>query len=128
MCRKLSKKQYPINDGRWLSLCFGTGLGTTIIENGRIIPNLDLGLIEYSEQPIERLISSKVNFSKSQFLENIGVILDKFSDLFATRNYIFSGGSIARYEITKEDLDMDYNILIADNSEKIPLLGSNLLV
>ena len=25
-----------------LSLCFGTGLGTTIIENGRIIPNLDL--------------------------------------------------------------------------------------
>ena len=122
------KNQYPINDGRWLSLCFGTGLGTTIIENGRIIPNLDLGLIEYSDQPIERLISSAINFSKSQFLENLRIILDKFSDLFATRNYIFSGGSIARYEITKEDLDMDYTILIADNSEKIPLLGSNLLV
>ena len=122
------KSHYKINEGRWLSLCFGTGLGTTIIENGRIIPNLDLGLIEYREQPIERLISSKVNFSKSQFLENIGVILHKFSELFATRNYIFSGGSIAKYVITEDDFDSDYNILIPDNSEKIPLLGSNLSV
>ena len=122
------KNKYPINEGRWLSLCFGTGLGTTILENGRTIPNLDLGLIEYSDQPIERLISSSLNFPKSQFLENVRIILDKFSDLFATRNYIFSGGSIARYGITREDLDLDYNILIADNSEKIPLLGSSLLV
>ena len=122
------KNKYPINEGRWLSLCFGTGLGTTILENGRTIPNLDLGLIEYRDQPIERLISSSINFPKSQFLENVRIILDKFSDLFATRNYIFSGGSIARYEITIEDLDLDYNILIADNSEKIPLLGSSFLV
>ena len=122
------KNKYPINEGRWLSLCFGTGLGTTILENGRTIPNLDLGLIEYSDQPIERLISSSLNFPKSQFLENVRIILDKFSDLFATRNYIFSGGSIARYGITREDLDLDYNILIADDSERIPLFGSNLLV
>lgn len=122
------KNKYPINEGRWLSLCFGTGLGTTILENGRTIPNLDLGLIEYSDQPIERLISSSLNFPKSQFLENVRIILDKFSDLFATRNYIFSGGSIARYGITREDLDLDYNILIADDSERVPLLGSILLV
>ena len=122
------KNKYPINEGRWLSLCFGTGLGTTILENGRTIPNLDLGLIEYCDQPIERLISSSINFPKSQFLENVRIILDKFSDLFATRNYIFSGGSIARYGITREDLDLDYNILIADDSERIPLFGSNLLV
>ena len=122
------KNKYPINEGRWLSLCFGTGLGTTILENGRTIPNLDLGLIEYSDQPIERLISSSLNFPKSQFLVNVRIILDKFSDLFATRNYIFSGGSIARYGITREDLDLDYNILIADDSERIPLFGSNLLV
>ena len=122
------KNKYPINEGRWLSLCFGTGLGTTILENGRTIPNLDLGLIEYSDQPIERLISSSLNFPKSQFLENVRIILDKFSDLFATRNYIFSGGSIARYGITREDLDLDYNILIADDSERVPLLGSSLLV
>ena len=122
------KNKYPINEGRWLSLCFGTGLGTTILENGRTIPNLDLGLIEYSDQPIERLISSSLNFPKSQFLENVRIILDKFSDLFATRNYIFSGGSIARYGITREDLDLDYNILIADDSERVPLLGSVLLV
>ena len=122
------KNKYPINEGRWLSLCFGTGLGTTILENGRTIPNLDLGLIEYSDQPIERLISSSINFQKSQFLENVRIILDKFSDLFATRNYIFSGGSIARYGITREDLDLDYNILIADDSERVPLLGSILLV
>ena len=122
------KNKYPINEGRWLSLCFGTGLGTTILENGRTIPNLDLGLTEYSDQPIERLISSSLNFPKSQFLENVRIILDKFSDLFATRNYIFSGGSIARYGITREDLDLDYNILIADDSERIPLFGSNLLV
>lgn len=122
------KNKYPINEGRWLSLCFGTGLGTTILENGRTIPNLDLGLTEYSDQPIERLISSSLNFPKSQFLENVRIILDKFSDLFATRNYIFSGGSIARYGITREDLDLDYNILIADDSERVPLLGSILLV
>jgi len=122
------KNEYPINNGRWLSLCFGTGLGTTIIENDNIIPNLDLGLIEYCEQPIERLISSSIKFSKPQFLENVRIILDKFCDLFATRNYIFSGGSIAKYVITEDDFDSDYNILIPDNSEKIPLLGSNLLV
>ncbi len=122
------RNKYPINEGRWLSLCFGTGLGTTILENGRIIPNLDLGLIDYCEQPIERLISSSIDFSKSQFLKNVKIILDEFSILFATRNYIFSGGSIARYEITKEDFDLDYNILIADDSERIPLLGSSLLV
>ena len=122
------KNKYPVNEGRWISLCFGTGLGTTIIENGKIIPNLDLGLIEYNELPMERLISSSINFPKSQFLDNVRIILEKFNDLFATRNYIFSGGSIARYKITKEDIDLDYNILIADDSEKIPLLGSNLLV
>ena len=122
------KSQYKINEGRWLSLCFGTGLGTTMIENGSIIPNLDLGLIEYCEQPIERLISCSINYSRSQFLENVRIILDKFSDLFATRNYILSGGSIAKYVITEDDFDSDYNIVIADNSERIPLLGSNLLV
>ena len=122
------RNKYPINNGRWLSLCFGTGLGTTIIENGSIIPNLDLGLIEYSKLPIERLISSSNNFSKSQFLENVVIILDKFSELFATRNYIFSGGSVARYEIKKEDFDLDYNIVVADNSDRIPLLGSSLMV
>ena len=122
------KSQYKINEGRWLSLCFGTGLGTTMIENGSIIPNLDLGLIEYCEQPIERLISCSINYSRSQFLENVRIILDKFSDLFATRNYILSGGSIAKYVLTEDDFDSDYNIVIADNSERIPLLGSNLLV
>jgi len=122
------KSQYKINDGRWISLCFGTGLGTTIIEEGKIISNLDLGLIEYNQNPIERLISSSINLSRSQFLQNTAIILGKLSEVFATKNFIFSGGSIAKYVINEEEFDSNYNVIIADNPEKAPLLGSNLLV
>ena len=119
-------KENEITNGRWLSLVFGTGLGTTLFENGMIIENLDLGLIEKSGEKIESRISSKKQIDKAEMKSNILDILQYFTRLIAPTGFVISGGSVKKYNLESGDFK-EFNVIISKNSDLAPLLGARMI-
>ena len=119
-------KENKITKGRWLSLVFGTGLGTTLVENGIIIENLDLGLIEERGEKIESRISSKKHIGKEEMKSNILDILQFFTRLIAPTGFVFSGGSVKKYNLESGDFK-EFNVIVSKNPELAPLLGARLI-
>ena len=119
-------KENKIIEGRWLSLVFGTGLGTTLVENGKIIENLDLGLIEKDGEKIESLISSKKLNGKEEMKSKILDILHYYTRLIAPTGFIFSGGSVKKYNLESENFK-EFNVILSKDPELAPLLGARMI-
>ena len=119
-------KENKIIEGRWLSLVFGTGLGTTLVENGKIIENLDLGLIEKDGEKIESLISSKKLNGKEEMKSKILDILHYYTRLIAPTGFIFSGGSVKKYNLESENFK-EFNVILSKDPELVPLLGARMI-
>ena len=119
-------KENKLTKGRWLSLVFGTGLGTTLVENGMIIENLDLGLIEKSGEKIESRISSKKQIDKAEMTSNILDILQYYTRLIAPTGFVISGGSVKKYNLEPGDFK-EFNVIISKNSALAPLLGARMI-
>ena len=123
--------EYLINEnkitkGRWLSLVFGTGLGTTLVENGKIIENLDLGLIEKDGEKIESLISGKKLIDKDEMKSKILEILHYYTRLIAPTGFIFSGGSVKKYNLESGDFK-EFKVMVSKDPELAPLLGARMI-
>ena len=119
-------KEYKITKGRWLSLVFGTGLGTTLVENGIVIENLDLGLIEEGGEKIESRISSKKLIGKEEMTSKILEVLHFFTRLIAPTGFVISGGSVKKYNLESGDFK-EFNVIISKNPALAPLLGARMI-
>jgi len=118
--------QHEINKGRWLSLILGTGLGTTLVENGMIIKNLDLGLIEKDGGKIESGISSKKLIDKEEMISEILDILHYFTRLIAPTGFIISGGTVKKFSLESRDFK-EFNVIVSNDPQLVPLLGARMI-
>lgn len=118
-------EEYDVNNGKWISLVLGTGLGTSIVHDGIIIENLDLGLIEFDGIKLESLVGKEV-LDRSDFISNLAEIMEYYSRLLRPDGYILSGGSVEKFRLKSDDFH-GHEVIIAENSHLIPLLGANMI-
>ncbi len=83
-------------DGTVILLTFGTGIGSALLHDGRLVPNAELGHIPWRGKPFERYAAASVrkraNLDWPEWAERVNVYLATVERLFAPRLIIIGGG------------------------------------
>jgi polyphosphate glucokinase len=88
-------------EGKVLVLTFGTGIGSALLLDGRLVPNIEVGQLELNGvRPAERHYSAKVRRSEKLSWDEWGARAREFITLaneVFTPDLIVIGGGISRY-------------------------------
>jgi polyphosphate glucokinase len=88
-------------DGKVLVLTFGTGIGSALLLDGKLVPNIEVGQLELNGiRPAERYYSAKVRRSEDlswdEWGERARTFITLANEVF-TPDLIVIGGGISRY-------------------------------
>ncbi len=96
-------------DGLVIFLTIGTGIGSALIFNGELIPNSELGRIEFKGKKAEDYTSNKTrkdkNMSWKAFGKRLNAFLNYLDMLFSPRLFILGGGVCKKIEKYEKYID-----------------------
>lgn len=79
-----------------MMLTFGTGLGSAVFVDGRLLPNTELGHMEINGRSAEHQASARVktenNLDWRAWAERVNVVLERLEALFSPDLFIIGGG------------------------------------
>ena len=88
--------------GTVIMLTFGTGIGSALFVDGRLLPNTELGHLELGGREVEHFASGRVrtddNLDWGQWAERVNAVFAKFHSLFWPDLFIIGGGVTGSYE------------------------------
>jgi len=88
--------------GSVMLLTFGTGIGSALFIDGRLVPNTELGHLEIHGQQGEQRASARVrteqNLSWSDWAARVNEYLDVINDLFWPEVIVIGGGVSEHYD------------------------------
>lgn len=89
-------------DGVVLLITLGTGIGSALIHRGVLVPNTELGHIEYEGESVEKFAAASVKENQDltypQYAERLQVFLDMIDRLFSPDLVVIGGGISKDYE------------------------------
>jgi polyphosphate glucokinase len=89
-------------DGVALLLTFGTGIGSALFFEGRLLPNTELGHLSLAGREVEHFCSGRVRTEQRldwpQWAERVNAVLAEFERLFWPDLFIIGGGLTESYE------------------------------
>ncbi|BBZ23475.1 polyphosphate--glucose phosphotransferase [Mycolicibacter hiberniae] len=87
------------NPGVVVLLTFGTGIGSAVLHNGKLLPNTELGHIEVggkeAEQRAAASVKERKNWSMARWAEQVTMVLTAIEDALCP-DLIIVGGGISR--------------------------------
>jgi polyphosphate glucokinase len=88
--------------GLCLLLTFGTGIGSALFFDSRLLPNTELGHLSLAGREVENLASGRVRTEERlgwpQWAERVNAVLNEFERLFWPDLFILGGGVTECYE------------------------------
>ena len=88
--------------GVGLLLTFGTGIGSALFFDGRLLPNTELGHLSLAGREVEHFASGRVRSEERldwpQWAERVNAVLAELERLFWPDLFILGGGVTERYE------------------------------
>ena len=88
--------------GLALLLTFGTGIGSALFFDGRLVPNTELGHLSLAGREVEHFASGRVRTEERlgwpQWAERVNAVLAEFERLFWPDLFILGGGVTECYE------------------------------
>lgn len=106
----------------------GTGIGTALIYNGTLIPNVELGHVEIEGQDAERIATAVVRERENLSYEQWAVGLQKYFShlemLLSPELFIVGGGVSSSHEQFLPLLHLKTPIIPADLRNKAGILGA----
>jgi polyphosphate glucokinase len=88
--------------GMVLLLTFGTGIGSALFIDGRLLPNTELGHLTLAGREVEHLASGRVRTEERlewpQWAERVNAVLAEFERLFWLDLFVLGGGVTDCYE------------------------------
>ena len=83
-------------------LTLGTGIGTALLNNGRLVPNTELGHLVVGKTEAEAVASEaakkRENMTWEVWARNLNRYLSELDRLFWPDLFIFGGGAVKKYE------------------------------
>lgn len=83
-------------DGVVMLLTFGTGIGSAILNDGKLVPNTELGHLTVGKKEAEHQASSRVKeekgWSYEKWTEKVSEVLNEYEALFWPKLFIVGGG------------------------------------
>jgi polyphosphate glucokinase len=88
--------------GTVMMLTFGTGIGSAVFIDGRLLPNTELGHLEVRGREAEHFASARVRSEEHldwrAWAERVNVVLERYQALFWPDLIIIGGGVTENYE------------------------------
>ncbi len=93
--------------GLAVTITVGTGIGSGLFYNGKLIPNFELGRIQYKKKPIEQYAANSVRkaegLSYEEWMPRFNFFLQQV-ELMCTPDHYILGGGISKYMDQFQDL------------------------
>lgn len=115
--------------GMVIILTIGTGIGSGVFYNGRLVPNIEMGrLLGPDEKPFEFWAGDKAR--KDQKLEwdawgkRFNYFLKHIKRTFTPDHYILGGGASNKYDLYKDQITVDVPISLAKFRNNAGIVGA----
>ena len=120
------------NKGTVMVITVGTGLGTSIFVDGRLVPNIEFGHLKMygdcAEKYASNLARKKLNLSWDEWAARFNEYL-AYIELLVSPNFIVFGGGISKYfDEYKSNLKSNCKIIEAKNKNEAGIIGAALSV
>ena len=115
-------------NGVVLVLTFGTGIGSGLFINGRLVPNTELGHLEYHGDSIEKWAAASAKqrekLSWRKWAERVNVYLEIVDKLFSPDLVIMGGGASKSSEKWLSRIESRCEIAIAEFANSAGIIGA----
>lgn len=109
----------------------GTGIGTALLSDGFLVPNVELGHLEIDGRVAEKWASSKVRKSEGmsyeEWAERLTTYYRRVERLFSPDLFVVGGGVSASHEKFLHLIDIDTEIVAAKLKNRAGIVGAALL-
>ncbi|MCL1594573.1 MAG: ROK family protein [Actinomycetia bacterium] len=116
--------------GTVLLLTFGTGIGSALVHDGVLVPNTELGHLEFRGDIAERYAAGRLVKSENNPIDwwarRVNELLAYIEVLLSPRLIIIGGGISKRFDEFKDDLTTDAGLLAAELGNNAGIVGAAL--
>lgn len=118
--------------GTVLVLTFGTGIGSALVVDGELVPNIELGQVEYRGViPAESIVSAKARKTRGLEWDEWGLevadFISKVSDVINPNLVILGGGAVRKWNIFSKQIPAELNVVPAKLSFNAGIVGASLI-
>lgn len=117
-----------IEQGLVMFLTIGTGIGSALIFDGKLIPNSELGKIEFKGKQAEEYTSNKTrkeeDLSWKEFGKRLGKFLNYLDILFSPQLFILGGGVCKKIEKYQEYLKTEVPVVQSEFLNAAGVIGA----
>lgn len=114
--------------GSVLMLTLGTGIGSALLFNGELVPNFELGHLEFKGQPAEHGASAaarkREDLSWGDYALRLNDYLQHVQFLFSPELIVLGGGISKNPENFVPLLNLDTKVVVAANANNAGIIGA----
>ena len=111
-------------------LTVGTGIGTVIFIDKHLVPNLELGHLEFNGKTIERYSADSVrkrkNLSWEEWGKRFNKVLDYYDKMFNPNLFIIGGGVSKKMDKFEDCVKLDTPVVPAEMQNNAGIIGAAL--
>ncbi len=111
-------------------LTVGTGIGTVIFIDKHLVPNLELGHLEFNGKTIERYSADSVRKRKNLSWEEWGIrfnkVLDYYDKMFNPNLFVIGGGVSKKMDKFEDCIKLDTPVVPAEMQNNAGIIGAAL--
>lgn len=128
----LAEMEFGVGQGKKglvMMITIGTGLGSGVFLDGKLIPNFELGrMLGKDDQPIEYYAASsarkKENLSYEEWGKRFDFFLNHLVRVFSPDLFILGGGTSKRMDEFRHVLTVETPILVAEKKNRAGIIGA----
>lgn len=118
-------------DGMVLTITFGTGIGSGLLIDGNLVPNLELGQLELDgHAPAESYFSAKVRRAEGLDWDQWGARANRYlchvDEVLNPDLFVIGGGIVKHWDSFSHTLDESLNLVRAEMGNNAGLVGAAL--
>ena len=119
-------------DGVVIMLTFGTGIGSAIFVDGKLVPNTEFGHMEMRGKDAEHRAADRIrkdeDLSWKEWASRVNEFLLRMEALFSPDLFIFGGGVSKKHRKFFKYLDVRTNVVPAEALNEAGIIGAALAV
>lgn len=118
-------------DGTVVILTIGTGIGSGVLIDGKLVPNMELGRVLYSDgNYVEKYAADSIrkleSLSYSEWGSRFNEVLHYFKTIILPDLYIIGGGISKKMHRFEDELNIDIPVIPASSLNRAGIIGAAL--